>query len=150
MSLNKTLFALLLAAAVWSAGGNLLYAQEVRATIGGRVTDPQAASVPGATVVVISDDTDVKHETTTNNQGNWIVEFLLPGHYQFKVTAAGFRSEVRQGVTLQAAENKQFDVKLEVGASTQSVEVTAEAPLIDTTAATSGTVVTMQELQELP
>src|SRR5207237_8210287 len=57
---------------------------------------------------------------------------------------------IHDGITLQAADIKQFDVQLEVGATTKSVEVTAEAALIDTTAATSGTVISQVEMTEMP
>jgi hypothetical protein len=125
-------------------------AQEARATLGGRVMDPQGAAVPDAIVVVISDATGVKRETRTNSQGNWIVEFLLPGPYQFSVTAPGFKTTDRRGITLQTADDKEIDVPLEVGSAKESVVVTSATPLIDTTSATSGTVITSEELTELP
>src|SRR5205807_2574432 len=109
------------------------------------VTDAQGAVVPSATVVVASEDSGVKQQTTTNEQGNWIVQFLLPGNYRFAISAAGFKTLERAGFTLQAGDNKQLDVRLEVGAITQSVEVTAETQLVDTTSATSGTVITTQQ-----
>ena len=68
-------------------------------------------------------------------------KFLLPGQYRFSISHPGFKTMVRAGITLQAADIKQIDIVLEVGAVTQSVEVTAEASLIDTTSATSGTVI---------
>ena len=125
-------------------------AQEVRATIGGRVMDPSGALIPNASVELISVDTGVKRDTKTNAKGVWIAEFLLPGAYEFTVTAPGFKAEIRKGITLQAADDKQFDTRLEVGASTQSVEVVAETPLIDTTSATSGTVITQEQINEMP
>jgi len=146
MSLRAILSATLLTAISCTA----IRAQEVRATIGGRVTDAQGAVVPGAVVTVTSDDTAVKLDTQTNSQGNWTVQFLLPGHYRFTVTAPGFKTEQRSGITLQTADNKQLDVQLEVGSASQSVDVTAEAPLIDTTTATSGTVITSEEISEMP
>ena len=124
--------------------------QEVRATLGGRVSDPQGAVVPAAKVVVTSDDTDVKQQTVTNAQGNWIIQFLLPGHYRFTIAAPGFKTENRSGVELQTADNKQIDVQLEIGSAAQSIDVTAEVPLIDTTSATSGTVITSEQISELP
>jgi hypothetical protein len=136
--------------AVASCAGSLAVAQESRATLGGRVSDATGAVIPDATVVVISDDTGVKQQTNTNKQGNWAVQFLLPGAYHFTVTAAGFKTEDRGGITLQTSDYKQIDVHLEIGSSSQTVEVTAEAPLIDTTAATSGTVITKEEITELP
>ena len=127
-----------------------IHAQDARATIGGRVTDPQRAVVPGATVTVVSYDTNVARTTMTNDSGMWQIESLLPGKYRFTVTASGFRTEERLGLTLEAADMKQFDVQLVLGSSAQTVIVTAETPLIDTTAATSGTVVTQAELENLP
>ena len=125
-------------------------AQEVRATLGGRVMDAQGAMVPGAAVMVVSDDTAVVQRTKTNPQGNWVVEFLLPGHYRFTVAAAGFKTMERAGIELQAADNKQIDVAVEVGSASQSVLVTEEAPLIDSTSATSGTVITSEEILDIP
>ena len=125
-------------------------AQEVRATLGGRVTDPTGAMIAGAAVSVVSDETAVQRQTTTNEQGNWLVQFLIPGHYHFSVSAPGFKTTERSGIELQAADNKQIDTRLEVGQASQTLEVTAETPLIDTTAATSGTVITTQEITEMP
>jgi hypothetical protein len=129
---------------------SVMYAQDVRATIGGRVVDPHQASVPGAIVTVVSDETNVKQTTRTNNQGNWIEQFLLPGHYRISVAAPGFKAASREGIELQAADNKQFDIQLEVGSQSQSVVVSGDSPLIDTTSAVSGTVITNQEILELP
>jgi len=127
-----------------------LPAQDGRATIGGRVSDFQGAAVPNAAIEVIAEDTAVRQTTITNEQGNWTVQFLLPGRYRFSVSRPGFKTMIRDGLTLQAADIKQLDVVLEVGAITQSVEVTAEAALIDTTSATSGTVISSREMTEMP
>jgi carboxypeptidase family protein len=126
------------------------WAQEARAALGGRVTDPQGAAVPNAIVVLTSNDTGVTRQTQTNAQGNWIVQFLLPGSYQFSVTAPGFKTTDHRGIVLQTADDKEIDVSLEVGSKSETVVVTSATPLIDTTSATSGTVITSQELSELP
>ena len=125
-------------------------AQEVRATIGGRVVDPQGAVVPGAAVTLVSADTNVKFDTRTNAQGIWTIEFLLPAHYRLTIAAAGFKNTERAGIELQTADVKQIDVQLELGNATQTVEVTAETPLVDTTSAVSGTVVTSEQILEMP
>ncbi|SPE33291.1 TonB-dependent receptor [Candidatus Sulfopaludibacter sp. SbA3] len=135
---------------MYAMSGSALWAQEVRAILGGRVTDPQGAVVPAADVVLISQDTDVKVQTKTNEQGSWTLEFLLPGHYRFLISAPGFKTSERAGIELQTADSKQIDVQLEVGSSSQSVEVNAAAPLIDTTSATSGTVITSDQILEMP
>jgi hypothetical protein len=142
LSLCVSITFCLLSAAGW--------AQESRATLGGRVLDAQGAVVPGATVVVTSDDTGVKQQTRTNAQGNWTVQFLIPGRYSFIITAPGFKTAERKGVTLQTADMKQIDVGLEVGAIAERISVTASAELIDTTSATSGTVITQDQITEMP
>src|SRR5712692_2269525 len=82
-------------------------AQESRGTLHGQVTDPQRAVIPGAGVSVISEDTGVKQETTTNGQGNWIVPFLNPGIYTVTVSLSGFKTAEQKGIVLQTADNKQ-------------------------------------------
>ena len=125
-------------------------AQDVRATIGGRVTDTQGAVIPGAAVAVTSVETGVALQTRTNAEGVWIVQFLLPGHYNFTIISQGFKTEDRRGIELQAADNKEIDVQLSLGAISQTVTVTSEAPLIDTSTASSGTVINSAEINELP
>ncbi|HEV3201494.1 MAG TPA: carboxypeptidase-like regulatory domain-containing protein, partial [Bryobacteraceae bacterium] len=99
-------------------GANLAWGQGSRATLGGRVMDGQGAVVPNATVVVTSDETGVKQTTKTNGQGNWTVQFLVPGTYSFSVVSSGFRQLDRQGITLQTGDNKQMDTQLDLGTST--------------------------------
>src|SRR5713101_4442236 len=94
-----------------------LPAQEVRATIGGKVTDSQGGLVPAAAVTLTSDETNVKQTTETNEQGNWSVRFLLPGRYRFSIAKPGFKTSDRSGITLQTGDVKQIDVQLELGAS---------------------------------
>jgi hypothetical protein len=127
-----------------------LWAQSSRATLGGRVTDAQGAAVPGATVVVTSEETGVSQTTSTNEQGNWTVQFLIPARYKFSATAPGFKTSERTGITLQTSDNKQIDVQLEIGVATSEVTVSGEVPLIDTTAATSGTVISQEQILEMP
>ena len=124
--------------------------QEARATIGGRVVDAQGAIVAGAQVVVVSEDTGVKQTTTTNSDGNWSVRFLIPGRYHFTVGAPGFKQAVSNGIELQTADIRAIDVELAVGSASDHITVTDEAPLIDTTAATSGTVINQKQMLEMP
>lgn len=127
-----------------------VYGQEARANLEGRVTDPQGGVVPGATVSVISEATNVKQDTTTNEQGSWTVRFLNPGSYRIVVSAPGFKTSERRGIVLQTADMKQVDLVLEVGEVSDKITVVAEAPLIDTTTATSGTVIEREVLEEMP
>lgn len=125
-------------------------AQDVRATIGGRITDPSGAVIRKAAVTVTSDSTNVKRTTESNDRGSWQIQLLLPGHYHFTIEAPGFTTERRTGIILQAADVKQFDIQMKIGSEAQTVTVTSETPLIDTTSATSGTVITERELEDLP
>jgi protocatechuate 3,4-dioxygenase beta subunit len=89
---------------LFACGGAV--AQESRANVEGRVTDPQGAVVPGATVSVISEDTNVEQKTTTNEQGSWTVRFLNPGKYRVAVTATGFKKSEQKDIVLQVADMK--------------------------------------------
>src|SRR4051812_31174597 len=137
------LVGVLVCANLWAQGG-------ARATLNGRVTDGQGAVIPAADVTVISEETNVKTQVKTNEQGIWMVQFLVPGNYSLTVASGGFRSVERRGIKLQTGDNKQLDTQLEIGTSTTQVTVTAESPLIDTTAAVSGTVVSEEQMLEMP
>src|SRR4051794_35220950 len=146
---HKTMLLLLaLAPAFWTT--RPVHAQEARATLGGRVMDAQGAVVAGAQVAVISIETGLKQSATTNSEGNWSVRFLIPGTYRFTVTASGFKQAEHPRIELQTADNKSIDIQLAVGASTDHVTVTADAPLIDTSAASSGTVINQKQILEMP
>jgi hypothetical protein len=132
------------------AGAMCAFGQlETRASLGGRVTDPKGAVIPNATVVVTSDATGVTETAQTTQTGDWIVKFLTPGFYHFEVSAIGFKKEVRSSIELQVSDQKYVETKMQVGSASVSITVEATTPLIDTTSAVSGTVVTNAELSEL-
>jgi len=125
-------------------------AQENRATLGGLVTDQHSNAVAGASVVVASDDTGVQEHTQTNEQGRWSISFLNPGHYSISVTYSGFKTAERKGLTLDTADDKTVDITLQLGSVAEQVIVEGGDPLIDTTSATSGTVITPEQMSEMP
>jgi len=125
-------------------------AQETRATLGGKVFDAAGRVIPGAAVTVTTEETGGQQTTTTNEAGNWRVQSLLPGHYHFEVRAQGFKAAQRSAIELQIADQKFIDVTLNLGSITEKITVDVTPPLIDTTSAVSGTVITTAELQELP
>lgn len=126
------------------------FGQESRASLAGKVTDPTDAVVAGATVTVTSVETGVVQNATTNQAGEWRVQFLNPGHYSFEVNAPGFRAAQHNAIELQVGDLKTVDVQLHVGTVAETVTVGTEGTLIDTDAAVSGTVITTKELEELP
>src|SRR5204863_6705525 len=114
---------------VWTPRAN---AQAVYGSILGTVTDPQGAAVSGAKVTITNQNKGTTQQTTTNDSGNYSVTHLIPDLYSVKVEAAGFKSTEQQNVTVQADAGSSVDLQLQLGATTEAVEVTAEAPQLKT------------------
>jgi hypothetical protein len=137
-----------LGALALSAGA--LLAQDPRATITGQVTDASGAMVAGALVRAINSETGTKVSATTNSQGTYEIPFLLPGTYKVEVELAGFKTWTRSAVELRMEDRQQVDARLEVGSVDQSIEVTAETPLLEAANASVAQVVGTREVSELP
>jgi hypothetical protein len=127
-----------------------LFAQEFRGTISGSVTDPTGASIPAAKVTVTEEHTGTRIPTVSDSAGQYTAPFLLPGDYDIAVEAAGFKEALRKGVHVGAGDHPVIDIKLAVGDVSQSVEVTADASMVNTESATVGQAVTTKEVEELP
>ena len=127
-----------------------LSAQEFRGTMSGIVTDPTGAVVAGATVTVTEVHTGTKIPAVSDSVGQYTAPYLLPGDYDIAVKMQGFRPFVRKGVHVGAGDREVIDVKLAVGDTAQSVEVTADAPLLNTENASLGQAVSTKEVAELP
>lgn len=125
-------------------------AQEFRATLTGRVTDPQDLAVVEATVQARNISTNEVSSGKTDSHGNFSIPFLRPGTYTVSVQHPGFKQYMRQGVTLEVAQTASLPIQLQLGAESQSVTVTAEAPLLETSTADRGGVVDTQRVAELP
>lgn len=125
-------------------------AQEFRSTLTGRVTDPSGAVVPGALVTVTNTATGVQVKTRSDGSGEYTTPFLLPGPYKVSVSAPGFEGYEHTNIVLQTSQKVQEDVKLTVGSASENVVVTTETPLLDTTTAAVGQVLTAQEIEDLP
>jgi len=132
----------MLAAACW--------AQEWRGSITGTVRDPQGAVIPGATVIVTNTETNVTTRTVTNETGYFEINLLNPGTYRLTVEAPGFKRFVRMPLELSVGGRLDIPVTLEVGEVTETIEVTAEAPLIDTSTANAGRVLDNRQIMQLP
>jgi hypothetical protein len=106
--------------------------QAVYGSILGTVTDPQGAAVAGAKVTVTSLTKNTSDETTTNDSGNYTVTHLIPDTYSVKIEAAGFKSYTVASVQVSADSGSNVDAQLQVGAVSQTVEVTGEVPQLKT------------------
>ncbi len=126
------------------------WAQDFRATITGRVADPSGAGVPNVPVQVRNAGTNELASSVTDTQGNYTVPFLRPGTYSVSVEAPGFKKFLRDGITLFVSQNAAINITLEVGALTEQVTVTAEAPLLETTSSDRGGVIDRKRVHEFP
>lgn len=140
-------FGLLLVLVLMSAA---MFGQETRSTLTGRVTDSTGAIVPHARIAVTNLDSGAKASLLSNSAGEYTVPFLVPGPYRIAVTSDGFKSFVHTGIKLQTQQTVTENVVLEVGAANQSITVSADAPLVDTATASTGQVLTSDELADLP
>jgi hypothetical protein len=126
-------------------------AQETRGAIFGRVSDPQNSVIPGAALEVTNTDTNTVMPVTTNETGYFEANLLIAGNYRITAEKAGFRRVVRSGIVVPMGTRVEISLTLEIGDVNQTVEVTAEAPLVDTSASTSaGRVMATREVLDLP
>ncbi|MGA7914645.1 MAG: TonB-dependent receptor [Candidatus Acidiferrales bacterium] len=129
---------------------NLNLQAQSTAELGGTVTDTSGATVPNAKVVVTNQATGTQWNTQTNGDGLYVEPSLPPGNYQITVTAAGFRTLVVKDLKLDVATSVTKDLQLTVGEVSQQVEVTTEAPLIETSTTGVGQVINSKTVQEIP
>jgi hypothetical protein len=111
---------------------NQANAQAVYGSILGTVTDPQGAAVVGAKVTVTDQNKGTSQETTTNDSGNYSVTHLIPDTYSVKVDAPGFKGVEQKNVPVSADAGAKVDLQVQVGSSSESVEVTSQAPQLMT------------------
>ena len=116
----------------------------------GTVTDPSGAAVANANVTLKNVDTNLERKTVTTGDGSYGFHGILPGSYQLTIEAQGFKKYVRSGVTLYVNLPATIDVKLEIGAVSQVVEVASEAPVLNTTDASLGQTMGKGEILSLP
>src|SRR5579885_3378764 len=119
-------------------------------SISGQVTDPSGSAVVGASVTLENVSAGVKLTTKTNGTGFYSFPSLKVGSYDVSVNHPGFKTAVTQGVIVQVGQNTAANTALELGDVSQSVTVTAEAPLLRTTESTVGTIVNENLISNLP
>lgn len=127
-----------------------LYAQLDRGTISGTVTDPTSASLVNARITVTSAGTQAVYQTQTNEHGQYAVPNLPIGVYSVKIEAQGFKTLLRDQLTLGVSQVLRVDAQLDVGATSETVNVTGEATALQTETPEVGTTVTRQQLDQLP
>ncbi len=126
------------------------FAQTTSGQLTGTVFDPADAVVPGASVTATNQDTGVATTTTSTTAGEYRINNLLAGKYDVAVTASGFTKSELKGVDVTLNQVVTANISLQVGQSTQTVEVSAEGAVIDTTTAQLQNTYTAQQLANLP
>jgi hypothetical protein len=126
------------------------FGQAVYGNIVGTVTDTTGAVVPGAKVTVTDVQKGTSDTTTSNADGNYSVQHLIPDLYTVKIEAPNFAAAKAENVRVSADATARIDVSLKPAATTETVEVTAEAPLLKTDKADVATIFDQKELTDLP
>ena len=145
VSSRVLLLGLLLAACPPSA-----FAQGGRAEIAGVVLDQGKAVLPGVTVTVTNEGTGQNRQAVTGSEGKFAIPTLLPGTYTIKAELAGFEPTTRKGVVLQVGQEMTVNLAMNLAGVTESITVTGESPVVETTATKIGTNITASEIDNSP
>ncbi|MFN7925211.1 MAG: carboxypeptidase-like regulatory domain-containing protein [Bryobacteraceae bacterium] len=127
-----------------------VFAQQSLGSLAGKVTDPQGASVPSAAVVLTHTETNRATRLSTNDTGYFEGTLLNPGTYTVTVEAQGFKKHQQQGITVSVASRVDVDIQLQIGQAAETVQVSAEAPLLETTSASGGRIIDQRQIMQLP
>ncbi len=125
-------------------------AQASSATFQGRVTDPTGATIPRANVTLTNQDTQAKTTKVTSNTGDFAFTFVPVGTYTLRIDGQGFKPYVASGIRLNAGQQIRQTLTLELGSTTETVNVEASTPLINTVSAQQLRNYTLMEARELP
>jgi hypothetical protein len=146
---NNARFLFLSLVVIWCAGA-VAHGQAVGASLTGQVTDSGGAAIPRATVVAKNVGTNLTLTVTSDGQGTYTISPLPPGTYSLSVEAKGFQSYVQQGIVISVDTASTQDIKLQTGSVQQTVTVTANAELLNTTSGSLGETIDSYEITELP
>lgn len=127
-----------------------VFAQSDRGTITGTVTDASGARIPGAAVVITNAGTGTKSQTVTTETGNYTIPALPVGAYTLSVEHTGFSRYEQTNIAVQVAVTTRIDISLQVGQSTQAVEVVANATMLRTESAEQSSTVSGDTINSLP
>ncbi len=147
---KSILFAAVLALFSFFFTAPSLHAQSTGGRIRGTVTDASGGAVSGAKISLVNIGTNITREAMTGATGEYLFLEVPVGTYQIDVNQAGFKKFVRKDLVVDLNAVLAVDIALQVGGSTETVEVTGEPPVIDTTTTQLGAVVNSRDVTELP
>jgi len=143
----RRVIVLMLALVAMSAAA---FAQDFRGAITGRITDSSNARMPGVTVVATNVETNVAQTTITNSEGDYTILYLNPGTYTVTAELSGFKKLARNNLQVRVGEKLGVDFTLEVGAMAETVQVSAEAPVLTTTSGSTGQTISEKTIAMMP
>ena len=129
---------------------SLVLAQSDRGVLRGVTTDSSGASVPGARLLLSNTATNVESTAHSSASGDFVIPALPPGSYRLRITKEGFKTALRDHITLTAGGEARVDITLEIGSLAESVQVTATAEQLQTANARVTTQVSNKYVDELP
>ena len=131
-------------------GSSRIWAQVDRGALAGTVTDSSGAVVPDATITITNVETNQSMKVSTDNAGGYVANLLRIGRYTVTAEKAGFQKTVQTNVEVNVNQVLRVDLVLQVGAVSQTVEVTAAPPLIQSETSSLGTIETERRIVDLP
>lgn len=137
-------------AAILLIGSAIVNAQVATGNIRGTVTDATDAVIANAKVTLIHTSTSQQRTVETNESGDFNAPFVPIGDYRVAVEVSGFQKKILTGITLQVDQTATLHIQLQPGAVSESVEVTAAAPLLDSQTSSIGQVIENKRIIELP
>ncbi len=149
-SICKRFSQFLIAALLLLVCAGVLRAQVDTASIVGTVQDPSGAAISGARVTVTNAATGEQSTVTSGDSGNYIFPYLRVGTYNISIEGTGFKTAVVTGIKLDVQDRRRLDISMELGTTTQTVNVVENTPLLDTQTADVGHVTDAEQVQDLP
>ncbi len=136
-----------------AAGGifcTTAWAQQYTGSVAGTVTDPSGAVVPNARLQLVDEQKGFSFTAVSDSKGGYVIRQVPPGTYKLTVEAQGFRSETQSGIKLDVSQNVTVNFSLQIGAVSQTVQISESAPLLSTQDAVTGQTVDRKFINDLP
>ena len=140
----------LLALCLLLGGAAGVFAQTTGATLLGTITDEQGAVLPGTTITITNAETGWNRVVVTDERGSYRAAALPPGPYEMKAEMSGFNTQLRRGLILTVGQEATVNLTLAVSSVQETITVTADTPLVETTKSTVGTTINRDQLDNLP
>jgi Carboxypeptidase regulatory-like domain len=126
------------------------FAQSSTGTLTGIITDPSQANLAGVALELVNEETGVGEHASTNQQGEYTFPLLPPGHYRLTAQAKGFRAYTHPGIVMESARVSRLDIAMQLGQVTETIEVMASTPLLESESSTVGQFIEHKTVVDMP